>query len=935
MRAALAFAASWTLALAAPPLFTTTETGWKQWTALRGAAHTDSAIQRNRRDTLRVEPASARDAEVRSAPVALRPGKTYELTAWVRTEGLEVRDTGRSPIASGAALSMASMPFDVHSESLAGTRDWTRLKLRFIATRSQDRVVLTTGLGGAARGRAWFDDVSIEEVSASANWPRTAAVKRLGPAYRYPQGGWIYLHIEGQPYDRGYQHGYLLAKEIEGYIDRCAAQLDARSRPSAWRIGRTMADALFSHAFDDEMLREMKGIADGAAAAGATYNHQPVDLLDIVAANTITELGLLTPALRATPSGLEGLGLVPPDYARAKPTAVTDRCSSFAATGKATRDGHMVIAHTTFWPETLAEQTNIMLDVQPAAGHRVLMQAYPGGIQSGTDWYQNDSGVVLTETTIRQTAFNREGTSVGYRARRAIQYGDNIDKVVAYLGEKNNGLYTNEWLIGDAKNDEIAMFELGTRKTRLWRSSKNQWFGGTDGFYWGCNNTKDLDVRLETIPDPNGRPENTSFSPSPRDIKWREMYRDHKGSIDESFAALAFRTAPLVSSSAMDAKIASAEMASNLMVWATFGKPNQREWVPSRHGSQYDANDGLYPSGYRLFTAARPAALDQPEPKPAPAVANKRPEPIDKSRLWGGYVLPAAPSDRWIPAGATAYYHVLTSRHSGGMLDDLRVEYRGAALTGDQPLSQLAESLDNSTPSRLASSKGALVFDALRTEMGDEAFFPFMKSWFAENTARKVDSAAFRNAAAKAANRNLSSFFSKWLDETGLPGDKGGPSYLAADILSRLDGALIVYGTLQDAGANRYAAEQFQTASLERFESEAPIRKDFELTPEDLRTHDIVFIGRPESNSALAALAPQIGLEYDGAVFRINGTDHASEYEALIYAARNPQDAHRMVLVLAGNSPLETVKIATRLGDSQYAIYNKGKETASGVISGN
>jgi hypothetical protein len=29
-----------------------------------------------------------------------------------------------------------------------------------------------------------------------------------------------------------------------------------------------------------------------------------------------------------------------------------------------------------------------MLDVQPTASHRVLVQSYPGGIQSGADWYQ-------------------------------------------------------------------------------------------------------------------------------------------------------------------------------------------------------------------------------------------------------------------------------------------------------------------------------------------------------------------------------------------------------------------------------------------------------------------------------------------------------------------------------------------------------------------
>ena len=80
------------------------------------------------------------------------------------------------------------------------------------------------------------------------------------------------------------------------------------------------------------------------------------------------------------------------------------------------------------------------------------MQSYPGGIESGTDWYQNDLGVVLTETTINQSPFNINGTPIAYRARHAIQYGDDIDKVVESLSTKNNGLYTNEWLLGDAKH---------------------------------------------------------------------------------------------------------------------------------------------------------------------------------------------------------------------------------------------------------------------------------------------------------------------------------------------------------------------------------------------------------------------------------------------------------------------------------------------------
>src|SRR5271157_824870 len=127
------------------------------------------------------------------------------------------------------------------------------------------------------------------------------------------------------------------------------------------------------------------------------------------------------------------------------------------------------------WNLFHAYHYNVWLDVKPSRGHRVLMQTYPGGIMSGLDYYQSDGGLVVCETTLAD------------RIRRALQYADSIDQAVGILKQGNNGLYTNEWLLADTKKNEIAMFELGTHQSRLWRSSKNEWFGGTAGFYWGCN----------------------------------------------------------------------------------------------------------------------------------------------------------------------------------------------------------------------------------------------------------------------------------------------------------------------------------------------------------------------------------------------------------------------------------------------------------------
>src|ERR1017187_7764397 len=643
-------------AVAAHAATTVYQASVDQLTVVHGAAAADSAIHHNAPKSLRVEPGGQYpDALVRSAPVPLTIGKRYELSAWVRTENVTIRDTDRSPIATGAALSMASMPFDVHSETIAGTRPWTRLSLKFTATRAQDAILLAVANGGAFKGKAWFEGVSLDEASTTDVWPAREAVKTFGPAYRYPPAGWIYLHIEGKLYERGYQHGYLMAREIPEYLERCAATLGTNS--AGWSGLRTQAGALFLRGFDREILEEMRGIADGASDAGVQWQGRRLDVVDIVVSNITVELGELRGAMAVTPTGLETLQFSPPTYYDKKRDSVLDHCSAFAATGPATRDGKMVIGHVTWWPLTLAEQTNVWLDVKPENGHRVLMQSYPGGIESGTDWYQNDAGIVLTETTIRQTPFNPQGTPLAFRARMAIQYGGSIDQVVQQLGTRNNGLYTNEWLMGDAKTNEIAMYELGTAHTKLWRSGNNEWFGDTPGFYWGNNNAKDLSIRTEYLPDPQGRPEYVPYVPERRDLAWQDLYHKYRGQIDEQFAYLAFRTAPLVGASTMDAKVITGEMANHMMVWGAIGKPNQREWLArggyegSRERS-YEKNDGLFPSGYALFTTAPPnqlAEIEQarlarkpPEPAPRPAL----PAASNFSdRLWKGWIVPAADSD--------------------------------------------------------------------------------------------------------------------------------------------------------------------------------------------------------------------------------------------------------------------------------------------------
>jgi len=57
---------------------------------------------------------------------------------------------------------------------------------------------------------------------------------RLQKAYRFQQGGWTYVHLEGTASEIGYQHGFLLAPEIADALE--AIKL-FRYAPDAARLG--------------------------------------------------------------------------------------------------------------------------------------------------------------------------------------------------------------------------------------------------------------------------------------------------------------------------------------------------------------------------------------------------------------------------------------------------------------------------------------------------------------------------------------------------------------------------------------------------------------------------------------------------------------------------------------------------------------------------
>ena len=106
----------------------------------------------------------------------------------------------------------------------------------------------------------------------------------LSKATRHEKNGWTYLHIEGAPRERGFQHGYLMTKEINEAIRMLSASWNYQTAMD-WRWLIRKAAEMLTPKIDSENLAEIDGIAEGMKANGAETSRD-----ELVALNGYIEL---------------------------------------------------------------------------------------------------------------------------------------------------------------------------------------------------------------------------------------------------------------------------------------------------------------------------------------------------------------------------------------------------------------------------------------------------------------------------------------------------------------------------------------------------------------------------------------------------------------------------------------------------------------------
>lgn len=325
----------------------------------------------------------------------------------------------------------------------------------------------------------------------------------------YEKNGWKYISIYGKPKNRGYAYGYLCAKEFKE-IQKTLKFLMMEAYGKDWDFFIEAVSSDFKDMTKNdfpELYEEMNGISEGLNDAGTKTN-----INEIITWNLYCSIPYWYSFISDSYHAREG--------------GAKDRCSAFMAVGDWTEDGKIVCAHNSFTDFIDGQFSNVILDIKPDKGHRMIMQTSPCWIWSGTDFFVTSKGIIGTETTIGGFIPYEKKYPIGYRIRKAMQYGNNMDEYCEILLHENSGDYANSWLFGDTNTNEILRIELGLKYHNIERTK--------NGFFIGFN--APYDERIRNLEVNNSGFYDIRRHQGARLVRLGDLMDEHKGKINIDIA---------------------------------------------------------------------------------------------------------------------------------------------------------------------------------------------------------------------------------------------------------------------------------------------------------------------------------------------------------------------------------------------------------------
>jgi hypothetical protein len=301
------------------------------------------------------------------------------------------------------------------------------------------------------------------------------------------------LHIEGSPYEMGYQAGYLFPTSVirlanEDWFRHVVTNL---LEADEWILILLMNDILsysrlqdeIGDVVDDETLQElsanllyddldtllnklfalckilvninsqyvpqafldeMQGIADGCTDAGSPINYEDILLLNM---GMDAMLALAYPVIEPWLFWMDLFGFL--------------SCSGFVAKSYATTSGHTIMGHHWQFTDYVLHEEMLIIEGIPNSGHSFLSTSCPGFV--GSTAIMNDQGIAIAQDMVpaRDCDPAHFGLGTLLTCRYVAQFTGQLTEAINYI---KNSLRGCPWIytIGDGRNGETGGVMLET-----------------------------------------------------------------------------------------------------------------------------------------------------------------------------------------------------------------------------------------------------------------------------------------------------------------------------------------------------------------------------------------------------------------------------------------------------------------------------------------
>ena len=408
------------------------------------------------------------------------------------------------------------------------------------------------------------------------------------------------LHVQGTPYEMGYQHGYLLADRIiesgSRFITPIYAMFggwepDGVMPPTQEQMQAgydTLVQAYYAY-FDEaiktkapEFYEEMQGMADGLSAAG-----YPTPLEEVLMPNCMPDVF--------------GLMLL---------------CSNFAAWGEATEDNKLIHGQNedgdTFG---VMQDAVVAIIAKPDSGYSFFGVNIAGSV--GLPAGMNEEGITgLMQSDSANIGL--EGLPTHMRIRKVLQNADSIDDAygifstiggtigLSYLVTDGIGAGTPNAVVIEVSGNETAIrYEDPDLPDVIWSTNHYNCYPGWQGYdghnmvpgqmeIWGIPwEEVDTVEKWQAWLEASDILDNTSQ----RYDRYREVITENLGNIDVS-KAIEFQSDPVLSHAGPIV-----ELATECEQWGGVVGPIISEHIDSLFSCIYEPSDGVV----WLAAGAKPA----------------------------------------------------------------------------------------------------------------------------------------------------------------------------------------------------------------------------------------------------------------------------------------------------------------------------------------